>query len=874
MAAKREPIPQVKAPTTSPNDGAIWVERLLKILGSEQELGFANTAVMGGMDGFTSHWSQEIITQTSNVRLARRLLGASYRDMSPEQRARWAAEWLKLLSAEGKVPQAENIKRPARGVPAARKATTTETAPDGPPDAPPDGLADDPEGSQAETRPSRKTARRAATPGSLSVDEPVDRLRGVDTKLSARLKRLDVATVRDLLYLFPRRHTDYSNATKIADLTPGAECTVVATVWEARQVSRGPQGKRQDCEAVLNDETGNVRVAWFGQRYLAQTLKPNARIAISGKATVFNGQLVFQSPEYELLDSVQAAIHTGRMVPVYPLTEGLTGRSLRRIIWQALQDWLEGIEEVLPRQILDRAKLMPLKQAIAQAHYPDSEASWAEARRRLAFDELLTLQVAVLSRKHRQSLESGGIRVQPKPQVLKGFLDSLPFEITDAQRRSIGEIARDLEQGSRPMNRLLQGEVGSGKTVVALAALLMVAADGYQGALMVPTEVLAEQHFQTVVRLLGGLASPVNEENQITVYLESLSRPVSAGLITGSTKAARKRELTRMAADGNLDILIGTQALIQQSVSMPKLALAVADEQHRFGVLQRSALRQRTDETPHVLLMSATPIPRTLSLTLYGDLEISTLDQLPAGRLEIATRWLPPERREAAHGFVRQQVQAGRQGFVICPLVDESESIETKAATEEYRRLSEEVFPDLRVGLLHGRMTPKNKDQIMREFRDGNLDLLVSTPVVEVGIDVANATVMMIEGADRFGLAQLHQFRGRVGRGSHKSYCLLLSDSPSESAKERLSALERIHDGFKLAETDLELRGPGDFFGTRQSGLPNLRMAQLSDRHLLETAREEANRIIEEDPDLSNEENAPLAGQVGRFLAWVTDDTA
>ena len=838
----------------SSTNSAPWLTPFLNILSMEQARSFDDTAVVGGLDRFTQRWSEEITRQTNNVRLVRRLLGASYASMPQEQRAKWAQEWQKLLSAEDDSPPGPKNSKPTLPRAASRKRATVE----GPPQSSENSL----------------NSRRRSPPGSLTVDEPVDRLRGVDSKLSVRLKRLDVTTVRDLLYLFPRRHMDYSHATKIVDLVPGLECTVVATVWEAHEIARGPKGKRKDTEAVLSDDTGNVRVVWFGQRYMARTLKPNGRIAISGKPGVFNGQLVFQSPEYELLDSGQASIHTGRMVPVYPLTEGLTGRNLRRIAWQALQEWLGGIEELLPEEILARTKLMPLPQAITQAHYPDDEASWARARRRLAFDELITLQIAVLSRKRRQAQDAGGIRIQAETQTLNGFLDSLPFDPTDAQRRCISEIKKDLERGSPPMNRLLQGEVGSGKTVVALAALLMAAAAGYQAALMVPTEVLAEQHFQTVARLLSGLASPVKEANQITVYLDSLSNPVSVGLITGSTKPALKRELTKMAADGSLDILIGTHALIQQAVAMPRLALAVADEQHRFGVLQRSALRQKSEETAHVLIMSATPIPRTLSLTLYGDLEISILDQLPAGRQKISTRWLPPERREAAYGFVRKQVQAGRQGFVICPLVEESESVETKAATEEYRRLSEEIFPDLRLGLLHGRMSSKNKDQIMRQFRDGELDILVSTPVVEVGIDVANATVMMIEGADRFGLAQLHQFRGRVGRGEHKSYCLLLSDSPSEVARERLSALERIHDGFKLAEADLELRGPGDFFGTRQSGQPNLRMAQLSDRQLLEMARLEADRILEGDPDLSNPEHAPLAGQVARFVEWVTDEAS
>ena len=837
-----------------------WLPPFLSILDLEESHGFNDTAVVGGLDRFVQRRTKEMVEQASDVRLARRLMAATYAGLSADERRTWAEQWKSILAAAKQNPEAGSSK--AGKVPIS-KVGASASSPTGTPNA----------------RPARpKNAARPAgwkvrlPPGSLTVDEPVDRLRGVDTKLTARLKKLDVATVRDLLYLFPRRHMDYSQATKIADLEPGQECTVVATIWEAHEVSRGPQGKRKDTEAVLSDDSGNIRAVWFGQRYMARTLKPNSQIAVSGKTSVFNGQMVFQSPEYEMLNSNQSSIHTGRLVPVYPLTEGLTGRNVRRLAWQALQEWLGGLEELLPDELLTRAKLMPLQQAIQQAHYPDSPDLWAGARRRLAFDELVTLQLAVLSRRDEQQQDVQGVPVQGDGQVLNGFLGSLPFDLTGAQKRCLDQILGDMERGTPPMNRLLQGEVGSGKTVVALAALLAVAASGYQGAIMVPTEVLAEQHFQTVTRLMGGLASPVKEDNLVTVYVEPLARPVSVGLVTGSTKAARKRELTKMAAAGTLDILIGTHALIQRGVSLPRLALAVADEQHRFGVLQRSALRQKSDESPHTLIMSATPIPRTLSLTLYGDLDISNLDELPAGRKEISTRWLAPEKRQAAYGFVRKEVQAGRQGFIICPLVEESESIETKAATEEYQRLSQDVFPELRLGLLHGRMAAKEKDRVMRQFRDGDLDLLVSTPVVEVGIDVANATVMMIEGADRFGLAQLHQFRGRVGRGEHKSYCLLLSDSPSEVAQERLSALERIHDGFKLAEVDLELRGPGDFFGTRQSGLPNLRMAQLSDRELLEMARTEAARIKEEDPELSAPQHAPLAAQVARFLQVVTDE--
>ena len=851
-----------------------WLDSFRNILSLEESRGFDNSAVLGGMDRFIQRWSREMADHLSDPDLARNLAQATYSSMSPEARSHWATRWHALLSrSEPSInpldpslkrgePESSSPSQPfgklgAGSSPIEGEGESTLPPTPGTPLAPPEPVL-----------------KYRSPPGGSTVDAPVSRLRGVDTKLSARLERLEVASVRDLLYLFPRRHLDYSKFSKISELVPGEQRTVVARVWEAREVNQGTLGRRRDTEAILGDETGNVKVVWFGQRYLARTLKPNCLLAVSGRVEVHKSQLVFESPEYEVQEHGQMGVHIGRLVPVYPLTEGLTSRNLRRFTNQALQEWLGGVEELLPQDLLDRARLMPLRQAIQQAHYPDGLSAWEDARRRLAFDELFTLQLAVLSRRHNQRQDVKGLAIATDPQILERFLASLPFQLTGAQRRCIREILADLERGTPPMNRLLQGEVGSGKTVVALAALLVVAAAGYQGAIMVPTEVLAEQHFETVSRLLSGMARPVQTEHLVSVYLESMERPVTVGLLTGSTRQRWKRELTGMAAAGTLDLLVGTQALIQSGVSLPKLGLAVADEQHRFGVLQRSALRQRGTEPPHILIMSATPIPRTLSLTLYGDLEISTIDELPAGRQKVSTRWVPPERRPAAYGFVRKQVQEGRQAFVVCPLVDESEVIEAKAATEEYERLSREVFPDLRLGLLHGRMASKAKDQVMRRFRDGELDILISTAVVEVGIDVANATVMLIEGADRFGLAQLHQFRGRVGRGEHKSYCLLLAETPSAGAKERLSALEEIHDGFRLAEVDLELRGPGDFFGTRQSGLPSLRMAQLSDRQMLESARDEALRLSERDPELKAPEHAALAARVARFLDLVSAETS
>jgi len=825
-----------------------WAGAFQNILDIEESHGFDNKAVMGGLDKFLARWSEDMATQAAGNEGF--LLKEPYDSMSAAVRADWTAQWREALGGP------PNPNKPPKPAPAAQKKKPAAKK------------------VSAEKKPTEKKPAYKTPPAEVTVDAPVDRLRGVDTKLTARLKRLDVETIRDLLYLFPRRHEDYSTAVKISELSPGEECTVVATVWEAREVAKGPRGGRRDTEAVLSDETGNLKVIWFGQRYLARSLKPGSQIAISGKASVFRGQLVFENPEHEILDATGSGVHTGRLVPIYPLTEGLTRRNMRRLTWQAVQNWVGGLEDALPDDILARTKLMPLLDAVYQAHYPKEMETWELARRRLAFDELFTLQLAVLARRRKQHDNLKGIEIIAPANVIDGFYKTLPFPLTKAQRRCIQEIEADFRAGTPPMSRLLQGEVGSGKTVVALSALLSVAAAGYQGAMMVPTEVLAEQHFQSIGNLLSGLARPVQELHLLSVYLEHMDRPVSIGLLTGSSRAPVKRELTKMAADGTLDILIGTQALIQEGISLPKLALAVADEQHRFGVMQRSALQERGQENPHTLIMSATPIPRTLSLTLFGDLDISTIDEMPAGRQKVATKWLKPEQRDTAYGFIRKQVEEGRQAFVVCPLVDESETIESKAATEEYQRLSQGIFPDLSLGLLHGRMPGKEKDKVMRQFRDGELDILVTTPVVEVGIDVANATVMMIDGADRFGLAQLHQFRGRVGRGEHKSYCILMSDTNSEIAKERLSALARIHDGFQLAEVDLELRGPGDFFGTRQSGLPSLKMAHISDRELLELARNEATMLMEEDPDLEQPEHAAIAAQVARFVDQASANVA
>jgi ATP-dependent DNA helicase RecG len=822
-----------------------WSHNFRNILELERANGFNDRAVIGGMDGFVRHWSESMATCLGNPRENRQLLRPGYARMTSTQRSEWVQQWLQLLKDGSSGP-----------VPTTEKSLPEKTGPI----------------SSRSTRKSPATLKAASDASSvITLDSPISDLKRVNSRTADQLARLDINTLRDLVYHFPHRHIDYSRRAKASELWPGQELTVVGQITESREAPLG-RSRRKATEAVLTDDTGSVRVTWFNQGFLARTLKPGTNVAISGKVDSFNNRPVFESPEYDILRPGQEAVSTGRLVPVYPLTAGLTGRNLRGLTWQVLRDFLKGMEETAPDEMLSRTSLLPLATALQQAHYPESLQTRDRARRRLAFDELLTLQLSVLSRRQREVGLLEGVSIDGGPLFLDGFLSGLPFSLTGAQRRCLDEILGDMARGTPPMNRLLQGEVGSGKTVVALIALLTAISRGYQGAIMVPTEVLAEQHFQTVTRLLGGMADATQSENLLTVYLEALGRPMTVGLLTGSTRARPRNRLKALAAEGTLDLLIGTHALIQEGVEMPRLALAVMDEQHRFGVMQRSALRQKSEENPHTLVMSATPIPRTLTLTLYGDLDVSVIDKVPPGRQEVQTRYVDPERREAAYGFIRRQINDGRQAFIICPLVEESEVIEAKAASDEHQRLSREVFPDLKLGLLHGRMPAAEKDKIMRQFRDGELEILVSTAVVEVGIDVPNATVMLIEGADRFGLSQLHQFRGRVGRGEHKSYCILMSENPSGPAQERLSALERTRDGFELAEIDLNLRGPGDFFGTRQSGLPALRMAQLSDRDLLDLARQEAMRIMEEDPDLELDRHAGLSAQVARFMQQVSGE--
>ncbi|MDE2861344.1 MAG: ATP-dependent DNA helicase RecG [Chloroflexota bacterium] len=797
---------------------------LRKVLALERQKGCRDTAVVGGLDGFLARWLDRLPDQPP-VRLPR----PGYASMSADQRSRWLDDTLTLLDGEG-----------ASAAPAVQRTAAPRRRASGPP---------------------RTRQPRAKQEPSLA--SPLEVLPRVSSTVASRLKRLGVTTVRDLLYLFPRRHNDYGSLCRVADLTMEADQTVAVSVWEARETMLG--GRMRSTEAVVGDETGNLRVVWFNQPHLARWFRPGTRLALSGRVTVFRDAPVMQSPEYEPLQSGENMIHTGGLVPVYPLTDGLTPRNLRRLVKAALDGWGSLLEDPLPEEMRRRTGLLPLAQAVRQAHYPQDAESQASARRRLAFDELFVMQMFVFSRR-REWRESGGAPPLPRDQgVLDALSSRLPFSLTSAQDRALNEILADME-GERPMSRLLQGDVGSGKTVVALAALLSAVANDRQGAFMAPTEILAQQHFNTIRELVTGESAPTDGGPLLTFELPALPRPVSLGLLLGSQPARQKRGIQAMMSQGALDMVVGTHALLQQNADMPRLGLAVVDEQHRFGVMQRASLRHK-GETPHLLVMSATPIPRSLALTLYGDLDLSILDEQPPGRKPIRTRNVPPERRLDAYEFVRRQVGSGRQAFVVCPLIEESEVLQTRAATTEFHRLSTEVFPDLTLGLLHGRLPLREKEEVMGRFQRGELDVLVSTPVVEVGIDNRNASVILIDGADRFGLAQLHQFRGRVGRGEHASYCMLMSDYPSAEAKERLDVMEQVSNGFAVAEEDLRFRGPGDYFGTRQSGLPDLRMARLSDQDLLSMARQEAADLLREDPALERPEHRALAQELARFTA-------
>ena len=665
-------------------------------------------------------------------------------------------------------------------------------------------------------------------------------LPGVGPQRAKTLAKLGLGTIEDaLVQHLPLRHEDRSRIIPLGRVSVGEARTCAGTI---AGTSPPPRGRpRMPLVVMIRDVSGFLNCAWFNQPYLARVFKRGQRLIVHGRVQPYGrGPLQMLVKDYEVAeDGPDEMLHTGRLVPVYPLTEGLTQRPLRRLMKRLVDGWADQLDDPLPERVRAGRALLPLPQAIRGAHFPETQEEQAAAHRRLVFDDFFLLEVGLAIRRHREGRRRG-LAMNPPGALVRRLRASLPYTLTAAQERVWGEIRTDMAE-PYPMSRLLQGDVGSGKTVVAALAILTAIEAGYQAALMAPTEILAEQHMITLSQLLGPLG-------------------VRVVLLTGAVKGKARQEAVAAVEGGQAACAIGTHALVQGSVGFKRLGLAVIDEQHRFGVAHRAALRGK-GESPDVLVMTATPIPRTLALTLYGDLDVSVLDELPPGRRPVVTVARGESKRRGIYDFLRKQIGEGRQVYVVCPLVEESEASDLRAATEMAERLQREVFPDRRVGLIHGRLGIQDKERVMREFKDGAVHVLVSTTVIEVGIDVPNASVMLVEHAERFGLSQLHQLRGRVGRGSWKSYCILLAGSSSEDAQRRIAAVTGTNDGFRLAEVDLELRGPGDFFGTRQSGLPEFRVADLlRDGAMLEEARREAFALVRADPQLAATEHRGLRG--------------
>jgi ATP-dependent DNA helicase RecG len=839
--------------------------KLQKFFKLEAERGYDNRAVVGGLDRILSSWEAEARVENLPEDLIQAVSSRlrDYPTLSESSRAesleglwrriqRETEESLEPLiplhessqpesSSREESSSTQNTHQPASERSSARSERRSSPSP--------------------AQRSHRKERARTLEAGerTAALNAPVTVLSGVGPRHGQTLARLGIQTLGDMLYFFPRRYDDYSQLKPINRLFYGEEVTIIGTI-ESVNLRPTRSGKVQLLEAIISDGSGALRLNWFNQPWLAKRLRSGVQVVISGKVDQYLGRLVMNNPEMEQLE--QQNLHTNRIVPVYPLTANITQRWLRSLLHQVISYWSPRVEDPLPETILDSADLIDLSMALLQVHFPDSWEDLYAAQHRLAFDEIFMLQLGVLRQKHQWQDRTA--RAYPTDQAwLENILSLIPFELTAAQQRAWQDLQTDFVSG-HPMNRLLQGDVGSGKTIVAATGVALMASHNVQSAIMAPTSILAEQHYKNIRRILCAPPEPGDELEGTSPAAYPLAQD-EIRLIIGATPEAEKQEIREGLASGKIKVVIGTHALIEDPVVFSDLQFIVVDEQHRFGVEQRARLRAK-GENPHLLVMTATPIPRSLALTVYGDLDLSIIDEMPPGRQDVETQVFYPRERERAYSVIRSQIEAGHQAFIIYPLVEESESIEAKAAVKEYEILEKEVFSHARVGLLHGRMKAEEKEQVMTEFRDGVIDILVSTAVVEVGVDVPNATTMLIEGANRFGLAQLHQFRGRVGRGAAESYCILIPENSDSAENERLMAMVETNNGFILAERDLEQRGPGEFLGFRQSGYQTeLRQAKLTDVALIEKSRKQATALFEIDPDLSMPEHQKLGLAMERF---------
>ena len=858
---------------------ALDTEKLQKILIIEAQDGFQNRKVYRGLAAFVTNWTQTALHSTLKPDEAQIVEQVSqhltdYTEFDTRQRQTAIKEVLALFGKAVSTPVAVTVSSKngvAVGANAALPLEPVVGAVNLSGNSDFENYADEPDLDPFEVDPWHDTidlpkepvksapapatikSKAAKTSAIIDLNAPLTSVKGVGPQFATLLALVGLRSIHNALYYFPFRHEDFSSFKKINELMFGRVESVLVQILDVAGVHT--RGGKELIQVTVTDETGTLKAIYFNRK-MTYGLKPGQRVVMSGRVEEWGGSICLKAPSFEPAD--KELLHTGRLVPVYHLVGPVKEHTLRRIIKSCVDGYAQALPEHLPPELKQRNQLIDLSRAVQDYHFPPDQAGLALARRRLAFDEFFLIQLGVLLKRREWQEERPALPLRSDPALLEEWRKSLPFDWTNAQKRSIYDILGDINK-TKPMSRLLQGDVGSGKTVVGATGLLMAVANGFQGVLMAPTEILAEQHFRGLSRLFENFCqTPAAIERNLNIRVASL---------TGSTKPKDKLRIKQEIAAGLIDIVIGTHAVIQEGVGFARLGLVIIDEQHRFGVQQRAMLRQKgVESNPHLLVMTATPIPRSLALTIYGDLDLSIIDEMPPGRQIIKTKWVMPFDRHKAYRFIKKESDAGRQTFIICPLVEESDKIEAKAAVEEHERLQREVFPELRLGLLHGRMKPSQKDAIMADFRDRKLDILVSTSVIEVGIDIPNATVIMIEGADRFGLAQLHQFRGRVGRGQHQSYCLLLAgDELSEQGQQRLKIIEDTQDGFVLAEADLKLRGPGEFFGTRQSGVPDLRVAGVGDTPLLELARREANTLFESDPTLARPEHTRLAKKVAEL---------
>ncbi|HOX54058.1 MAG TPA: ATP-dependent DNA helicase RecG [Candidatus Omnitrophota bacterium] len=692
-------------------------------------------------------------------------------------------------------------------------------------------------------------------PQDNKLDSPIQYLKGVGPKRSKILKNFGIETIEELFYYFPRRYEDRTNFVSISQLKENEYQTIKGEVFIKGERRSWRRRGFSIFQLMIRDKSGKITAVWFNQPYLKKLFKNGQSVILYGRVEEYEGALQMNSPEFEVLDEKDKeaeSLSLGRMVPIYPLSEGITQRYFRKLVKQTLDKFISKIEEPLPYDIRKRQDLLNLAQSLINIHFPQDKEIQQKAYQRLAFEEFFFYSLPVALRK-LQAKQKQGIAHKIKEDSLSEFINSLNFELTSAQERVLAEIKNDM-RSSKPMQRLLQGDVGSGKTVVATIAAIIASFGGWQAAFMVPTEILANQHFENIQKQIKGLSKKIN-----------------LALLTSSLEDKEKQKIYKEIREGRIDLIIGTHALIQEELKFKKLGLVVIDEQHKFGVSQR-ALLPKKGTNPDVLIMTATPIPRTLSMTIYGDLDISVIDELPKGRIPIETKVYPEEKLGKVYDFIKERIKEGRQAYIVYPLIEESDFLELKAAQKMFAELRKGAFKDYRLGMVHGRMKRQEQDMAMIDFKNGKLDILVATTVLEVGIDVANASVMVIEHAERFGLAQLHQLRGRIGRGKYQSYCILIANPKGPDAIARINAISSMSDGFLIAEEDLKIRGPGEFFGQRQHGLSELKIANpITQLNILQKARDEAIKLIEQDPALSSRTNLVIREKLNKTFPEFQD---